>query len=314
MKSMTGFGRASGEVCGRRVAVTVQTVNHRTLDLVIRLPEPLRGCEAEVRERLTGRISRGRCEVIVVVSEEATEARRRLDPEAVRGWLEAARPLIDAGLVEPRLTLGDLLRAGSALATTADGEDAPVELPAILDLVGEAAKQAAGAREFEGERLARVVADRLAELDRGVDELEARRGEAVARAAAALKSRVEELAGQAGVSEERLAQEVAILVEKGDIAEELDRLRSHIAQFQLVMDADGLIGKRLDFLTQEISRELNTVSAKARDSEMLQRALDAKVVCEQLQRAGAECRVTRNQGIAASSSSSPPPRAAARRH
>lgn len=282
MKSMTGFGRASGEVCGRRVAVTVQTVNHRTLDLVIRLPEPLRGCEAEVRERLTGRISRGRCEVIVVVSEEATEARRRLDPEAVRGWLEAARPLIDAGLVEPRLTLGDLLRAGSALATTADGEDAPVELPAILDLVGEAAKQAAGAREFEGERLARVVADRLAELDRGVDELEARRGEAVARAAAALKSRVEELAGQAGVSEERLAQEVAILADRSDVREELDRLRAHLEQFRAVAAESEPLGRRLDFLVQEMFRELNTLGAKCRDAEMTRHALDAKVVCEQL--------------------------------
>ncbi len=282
MRSMTGFGRAGGEIRGRRVTATVQTVNHRNLDLVIRLPESLRGSEAEVRERLTGGISRGRCEVIVAISESGAAVRSKLDPDAVRAWLEIARPLLDAGLVEPHLTLGDLMRAGSAVGTTSDSEDVLTDLPAILELVSEAATQAVGARDFEGERLTRVLADRLVELDRSVDELEGRRGEAVARAASALRSRVAELAGQAGISEDRLAQEVAILADRLDVREELDRLRAHVEQFRAVAAEPESLGRRLDFLVQEMLRELNTLGAKCRDAEMTRHALDAKVICEQL--------------------------------
>jgi len=279
---MTVFGRASADHEGARLAVTVQTVNHRNLDLVIRLPEALRSAEPEVRELLSGRISRGRCEIQIVVSEADSSRRPRLDPIAVRAWLEAARPLVDAGLVEPRITLGDLARAGGALFGSPEPED-PVEvLPAVLDLVSQALGQALQAREFEGERLARVLADRLGELERGVDALEARRGEAVERAATALRARVAELAGASGVSPERLAQEVAILADRVDVREELDRLRAHVEQFRELAGAAEPLGRRLDFLVQEMLRELNTLGAKCRDVEMTRHALEAKVVCEQL--------------------------------
>lgn len=282
MRSMTGFGRASAEHAGSRLSVTVQTVNHRNLDLVIRLPEALRSAEPDVRELLSGRMSRGRCEVQVVLAESDSTRRPRLDANAVRAWLEAARPLVDAGLVEPRITLGDLARAGGALLGSPEPED-PIEvLPAILELVAEAVGQAVQAREFEGERLARVLAERLEELERGVDALEARRGDAVARAAAALSARIAELAGASGVTPERLAQEVAILADRADVREELDRLRAHVEQFREIAGASEPLGRRLDFLVQEMLRELNTLGAKCRDVEMTRHALEAKVVCEQM--------------------------------
>lgn len=282
MRSMTGFGRASAEHAGSRLSVTVQTVNHRNLDLVIRLPEALRSAEPDVRELLSGRMSRGRCEVQVGLAESDSTRRPRLDANAVRAWLEAARPLVDAGLVEPRITLGDLARAGGALLGSPEPED-PIEvLPAILELVAEAVGQAVQAREFEGERLARVLAERLEELERGVDALEARRGDAVARAAAALSARIAELAGASGVTPERLAQEVAILADRADVREELDRLRAHVEQFREIAGASEPLGRRLDFLVQEMLRELNTLGAKCRDVEMTRHALEAKVVCEQM--------------------------------
>lgn len=282
MRSMTGFGRASMDHDGSRLAVTVQTVNHRNLDLVIRLPEALRSAEPDVRELVSGRMSRGRCEVQVVLAESDSSRRPRLDANAVRAWLEAARPLVDAGLVEPRITLGDLARAGSALLGSPEPED-PIEvLPAMLELVEEAVGQAVQAREFEGERLARVLAERLEELERGVAALEARRGDAVARAGAALSARIAELAGASGVTPERLAQEVAILADRADVREELDRLRAHVEQFREIACASEPLGRRLDFLVQEMLRELNTLGAKCRDVEMTRHALEAKVVCEQM--------------------------------
>jgi len=282
MRSMTGFGRAAGDLGGAKVSVTVQTVNHRNLDLVIRLPESLRDAEPVLRELLGGSLARGRCEVQVVVKEDESTRRARLDPAAVRAWLEAARPLVDAGWVEPRITLGDLLRAGSIVLGSSEPEGADEGTAGVAALVGEALAQAVRAREFEGERLATVLGERLGELERFVAALEDRRGEAVSRAAGALRARITELAGSATVSEERLAQEVAILADRADVREELDRLRAHVDQFREISAGAGPLGRRLDFLVQEMLRELNTLGAKCRDVEMTRHALEAKVVCEQL--------------------------------
>jgi len=279
---MTGFGRAAGDLGGAKVSVTVQTVNHRNLDLVIRLPESLRDAEPVLRELLGGSLARGRCEVQVVVKEDESTRRARLDPAAVRAWLEAARPLVDAGWVEPRITLGDLLRAGSIVLGSSEPEGADEGTAGVAALVGEALAQAVRAREFEGERLATVLGERLGELERFVAALEDRRGEAVSRAAGALRARITELAGSATVSEERLAQEVAILADRADVREELDRLRAHVDQFREISAGAGPLGRRLDFLVQEMLRELNTLGAKCRDVEMTRHALEAKVVCEQL--------------------------------
>ncbi len=282
MRSMTGFGRASGELDGRRVSVTVQTVNHRNLDLVVRLPESLRGAEPAVRDRVARLIRRGRCEVSLVFSDDGAARRQRLDPVAVRAWLESARPLVDEGLVEPRVTLGDLLRGGAAL----DAGDAvaldPERITELLPTIDEAVAQAARAREFEGERLAAALAERRQALAVEVGRLEARREAAAARAVEALGARLRELAGEAGLSPERLAQETAVLADRLDVREELDRLRAHLEQLTEVEAEPGAIGRRLDFLVQELLRELNTLAAKCRDVEMIRHALDAKLLCEQM--------------------------------
>ncbi|MCB9378782.1 MAG: YicC family protein [Holophagales bacterium] len=282
MKSMTGFGRAASELGGVKVSATVQTVNHRNLDLVIRLPETLREAEPEIRELLASRLTRGRCETQVVVSENDASRRARLDPAAVRAWLEAARPLVDAGLVEPRITLGDLVRAGGTVLGSTEPDGVGESAAALVSLVGEALDQTVRAREFEGERLATVLGERMDELESWVEALEGRRADAVARASSALRARVAELAGSTTVSEERLAQEVAILADRADVREELDRLRAHVEQFREISAGAGPLGRRLDFLVQEMLRELNTLGAKCRDVEMTRHALEAKVVCEQM--------------------------------
>jgi len=279
---MTGFGRASGELDGRRVSVTVQTVNHRNLDLVVRLPEPLRGAEPAVRDRVVRLIHRGRCEVSLSFSEDGATRRQRLDPMVVRAWLESARPLVDEGLVEARVTLGDLLRGGAALDPGEAVALDPERIGELLPTIDEAVTQAARAREFEGERLAAALAERRQALVTEVGRLEARREAAAARAVEALRVRLRELAGEAGLTPERLAQETAVLADRLDVREELDRLRAHLEQLAEVEAEPGAIGRRLDFLVQELLRELNTLAAKCRDVEMIRHALDAKLLCEQM--------------------------------
>jgi len=280
---MTGFGQAQGETARRRIAVSLQTVNHRHLDLVLRLPEELRGRDGELRERLGRRLHRGRCELSVTLVPIAGERPAvQVDLAAVRALHEAVRPLVEEGRLEPRLTLGELLRA-SGLVQVAAPEPVGEEERALAErLVGEALDQAVAARAFEGERIRAILARGREDLSGRVGELEARRAEVAGRTFAQLRQRIEELVAGVGVAEERVVQEAALLADRADIREELDRLRAHLEQLAAVCAEEGAIGRRLDFLIQELMRELNTIGSKSRDVELTRRVVDAKAVCEQL--------------------------------
>ncbi|KAB2964053.1 MAG: YicC family protein [Thermoanaerobaculia bacterium] len=286
MKSMTGFAQATAEGEGRRIEVTVQGWNQRHLDAVLRLPEDLRGREPALRQRLGAAVQRGRCEVVVrSVSTGLPATRVRIDAAAVAALQAGAGDLVRDGLVDPRLTLGELLRA-PGLVVVESGELAWTEADsARLDAAfDQALVDFAMARAAEGGRLAAALERARGELASLTVALTARRGTAAARLGESLRARLAELLDPAGspVPEERLAQEIALLVDKGDIREELDRLAAHLDHFAEIATRDEAVGKRLEFLTQEILRELNTIGSKSRDVEMTRLVVDAKVICEQI--------------------------------
>jgi len=286
VRSMTGFAEAAEENGRRRVEVVVQGWNHRHLDVVIRLPEELRSRESEIRERIGARVRRGRCDLSVRVSALGPRgARVRIDQEAIRALYEEMGELIREGRVEPTLTLGDLLRQTQLAAI----EPEPIEwgeadLAMLLRVVDGALESFDGARRGEGARLAEVLERGRQELIALVARLEARREEASSGIGPTLRARLDELleGGVGSLPADRLAQEVALLIERGDVREEIDRLCAHLAHFAEAGAADGTVGKRLDFLAQEILRELNTLGAKSRDAEMTRLVVESKVVCEQL--------------------------------
>jgi uncharacterized protein (TIGR00255 family) len=281
---MTGFGQAAGETARQRLAVTVQTYNHRHLDLSLRLPESLRARESSLRERVAARLARGRCELsIQATTLDPLPPAVRVHAQAVHALLDALRPLVAEGVVEARLSVGDLLRMPALVEVAAPEETLTAAETALAErLVDEALGQAVAARAYEGERLAAALERGLGELRRRAARLAARRGEVVARLAESLRERVSELSTGTGVNEERLAQEVALLADRSDVREELDRLQAHLEQFAAVAAEPGPIGRRLDFLVQEILRELNTLGAKCRDVEMTRDVIEAKGACEQL--------------------------------
>lgn len=286
MRSMTGFAQVAAEIAERRVEVSVQAVNHRNLDLVFRLPEELRPLESELRRRVTGRVARGRCEVSIRWQPVAPRPPRiRISAEAVRAVRESARELVDHGLVEDRLTLGELLRLPQLIeieVAPVDWDDAARQR--LIELVEGTLAAFDAARSAEGARLGSALERLRGELSGHADELARRRDRIAGRIESSLRARLDELlpGGSAAVPPERLAQEIVLLAERSDVREELDRLRAHLDHFAQVAGDDGPVGKRLEFLTQEIQRELNTLGAKSRDAETTRRVVDAKVACEQL--------------------------------
>lgn len=284
MRSMTGFGQASGENARHAVTVTVRAVNHRFLELRLALGDDYRASEEALRALFAGELARGRIDAVVEVRPLAARAARvRVDREVVRAAHAAVEELFESGLVGEKLTAGDLLRLPEALAVDRDHDlwD-PADQALLIRVAGEALAQLVAAREAEGAALQAVLARRLDELAAVVETLTGLREATRAPAFESLRARLDELLGAAGVDPARLAQEAALLVERSDVAEELDRLGSHCRHFRELLAAPGAAGKRLDFLAQEIGRELNTVGAKCRDAAMTRAVLDGKLLCEQL--------------------------------
>jgi len=284
MRSMTGYGEASGENARYGIAVSVRAVNHRFLDVQLRIGEELRASEAALREAIAREVSRGRVEVRVelrpVVERKASV---QVNMGVIREAHVAVHQLVEAGLVQGGLTSGDLLRLPEAFRVelaAGDWTDEDEEL--LLRVARDAVAQLVTGRETEGANLAAAMEEKLRGVEEAVVRLDGLRGSAREDIAAALRRRLAELLASQPLDEARMAQEVALLVDRSDVSEEIDRLRSHLEHFRAVTREPGAAGKRLDFLTQEIFRELNTLGAKCRHADMTRVVLDAKVLCEQI--------------------------------
>ncbi len=284
MRSMTGFGQASGESERFRMTVTLRGVNHRFLDLSLRLRDELRRQEPALRELLSSKLWRGRVEASVeAVALASRDVQVAIDRDVAGAVRALADDLTAAGVISGELAFGDLLRLPEVVRLAIkDPEWTVADRDMLLRVTAEALGQMIEARTLEGEKLAAALAERIDGLRGLAGVLSERWQELPGELAAALRRRISELLAGDAVDQDRLAQEVAYLVDRSDVSEELDRLQSHLDHFRSIMSQDGSVGKRLDFLTQEILRELNTLGAKCRDSEMTRRVLDAKVLCEQL--------------------------------
>ena len=284
MHSMTGFGQASDENQRYRIHVTLRGVNHRYLDLMLRGLEKQRELEPAIRDLLGSRLARGRVEAGFDLAPVAPrQARVSVEEEAVRALRELCDGLAERGWISPRLDLGDLLRLPEVVKLeVGDPEWRDEDRELLLRLTGEAADQMVAARADEGARLRTVLEERCAALEELVVELRALRAGSSREMANQLEKRVVELLEGRLPDDGRVAQEVAFLVDRSDVAEELDRLGSHLEHLRAMLTRDGSIGRRLDFLAQEVFRELNTLAAKCRDSALTRVVVEGKSLCEQI--------------------------------
>lgn len=284
MRSMTGAGVAHASAEGWRCHVRLASVNHRFLDVVVRLPERLRGREPELRQLVAARLARGRVEVEVAIEPEGDRAvSLALDEAAVEALHQALGTLREKGWIAGELAAGDLLRLPSLLRFGSGDEGWGEGAERLLrDTVTAAMDALIAAREAEGERLREALEQRLEAFRALAQRLATRREALRQELLAGLRRRLATLAAEIPVAEERLAQEAALLVERSDVSEELDRLRAHLERFGELLAVTGPVGKQLDFLCQELQREVGTIGAKSRDLATTQDVLAAKLLCEQL--------------------------------
>jgi uncharacterized protein (TIGR00255 family) len=281
---MTGFGSAGLETESLRAVATARSLNHRYLDVSVQVPRRLQPIESEIRSAVARAVRRGRVEVSVSATvvddvEEGVVSSRPLVSSLVRSM----RDLQNEFGLEGGVSVSDVMRFPGAL----ERSGAPADVPdgvrtAVLGLVSQALEALEGMRRAEGERLLGELEHALGVIERSADAIERRAAETQVSREEALRARVRELVEDLGVEETRLYQEVVRAVERHDVAEELQRLRSHVAMTRELLGGEAPAGKRLDFLAQELMREANTMGSKSADAPSVQAVVALKSEIERL--------------------------------
>jgi uncharacterized protein (TIGR00255 family) len=280
IRSMTGFARRERQGPWGTLACEIRSVNHRYLELSLRLPEDLRGLEGDARQAVSAALRRGKVDVGVYLRGQPAQT----------GTLEINRALVDqlartardvAGMADSSLAAVsplELLRWPGVIREP-EKDLAPVQA-ATLELLHETVRELNESRAREGGRLREMLLGRCQSLQQTVAQLHERLPEIAARIRERVGERVAQLGGS--VDPARLEQELVLLAYKMDFAEELDRLGSHITETLQILDGKEPAGRRLDFLMQEFNREANTLSSKSQDTDTTRAAVDMKVLIEQM--------------------------------
>lgn len=287
INSMTGYGRAAGALSPRFFAtVAVKSVNHRYLETSVRLPEYLWELESSLRAVVSEQLARGKVDVTVRVQRMAqSEYSVRINSQIANAVLPQLHAIAEEHGIGWTMSGGDLLRVPDLLQVEAvDSDIEEGERDALIEVLRLALVAVAGMRAREGESLQADLETRLAAIEEHQRNLAGRRDDIRREAIASFQQRVQEIAGAAGVSvdPDRVAQEVVLMVEKGDVAEELTRLSAHREQFRAAIDGREPAGKKLDFLSQEMLREINTIGSKSRSVDIRTLVVELKAELERI--------------------------------
>ncbi len=288
--SMTGFGRSRFEVAGRTFDIEIRSVNHRHIDLRVRLPRFLAEGESLVKSMVQKGVGRGKVDVVIAPSSQSAEMSAasvvQVDEMLADRYLAAARSLARRGELETALDISTLMTLPGVTKLAEVSVESEELDKALRAGVQEALDAFVEMRAIEGGGLSREILGRLDTIENLVDSLSARAGQVLEVAKERLRKRTEQIRQETGLLDEaRLHQEIVIAADRLDITEELVRLRSHIEQFRAVLGSareEGPVGRRLDFLLQEFGREANTVGSKGSDASIAHQVVELKSEIERI--------------------------------
>jgi uncharacterized protein (TIGR00255 family) len=276
---MTGYASVARELPEGALNLELRAVNHRFLDVQIRMPEELRFVEPSLRELFSGRVARGKVECRLAYTQAVAGAARLELNEALTRQLLALNSQVQALLPDSEgLRVVDVLRWPGVLAANALPLDAMRDV--CTALARSALEEFNAFRAREGERLKAFLLDRAKQMEALVGTIAPRMPQVLAAYQERLAARLKEAIGSA--DDERIRQELTLFMTRNDVDEELSRLGTHLTEVRRVLDHGGTVGKRLDFLMQELNREANTLGSKAADNNLSQTAVELKVLIEQM--------------------------------
>ena len=283
IRSMTGYGRSEQIVDGRAVTVEIKSVNHRYFEFSCRTTRGYSFLEEKLKSFLQGRITRGKVDAYISVEAlESAQTQVLVNHSLAEGYVQALRELAERYGLRDDISVSTVSRYSDIFSVHKAPEDEEAVWNSVQQAAEEALKNFLAMREAEGERLRADVLSRAGTIMKLVDEIETRSPQTVAEYQERLRQKIQELLGDNTVDEQRLLTETAIFADKVAVAEETVRLRSHFRQMEEMMKTDAPIGRKLDFLVQEMNREANTIGSKAVDSKIAYLVVDIKAEIEKI--------------------------------
>ena len=281
MQSMTGYGRATLERDGRQMTIELKSVNHRFLDLAFRMPRNLMFLEDAARKAIGARLSRGHVDVFVTYRNLRTDARTVTVDRALFDAYAQALEALSGGALQDDRSLMAIARMPDVVTVVEAEEDRDAVTALMLEVLNQALDQLVAMRLREGEAMKRDLMEKTAAIEAMTAAIEARYPQTVEEYRRRLREAVVELMGQEP-DETRLLMEVALMADRSAIAEEIVRLNSHVQALRRLFEETVPIGRRIDFIVQELNRETNTISSKSQDIPITRLAVDMKAEIEKL--------------------------------
>jgi len=283
LKSMTGYGRAESSKGALEFIAEIRSVNNRYREIILRLPQSLQPSEDRIRSIVSSRLKRGRIELSIQIKDNGDKGLRlELNRPLVKAYVTILNELNkELGCKQP-IDISFFSQLKDAIIVKQDSVDLEKIWPDLKDVIDKALLSLDTMRINEGKALEKDFLERLNKIGRYIDEIRNRAKVIVESYSDKLRQRIHKLIKDIEIDKDRLMQEVAFMAERSDITEELIRVESHLEQFRNYMNQDDAIGRRLDFLLQEINREVNTIASKASDSFTSQLVVEIKAELEKL--------------------------------
>lgn len=282
MKSMTGFGRASLESNGKNYIIEIKTVNNKYSDITVKSPKRLGFMEDKIRKQIANRITRGKVEVSVSFFDFSNKSKNVvLNKEIAKEYIKQLREIADENNLSENISVVEIAKLPDILNSIDSDNDEEIASEA-LQCLNMALDSLIEMRKTEGENIKQDLLVRIERVQNLVDKIAENSKGIVEEYVSKLEKRVKEILKTDVVDENRIAQEAVIYADKTSIEEELTRLNSHIVQFKELVNSDGPVGKKLDFMIQEMNRETNTIGSKAGSGEITKAVIDLKVELEDI--------------------------------
>ena len=284
IRSMTGYGKQSLNVDGREYQIEIKSVNHRYLDINIKMPKTLSYLEETVKKEISEKIKRGKVDVFITYENNSKEGKNiTINKELAKLYIEQLKELAEEEKISSNIEVMEIAKFPDILTIKADEEDEKIKQE-IIQVTTEATNKIVEMKAIEGEKIAQDLLQRISKIENKIMEISSKSTGLIEEYVVKLEKRIQEILKTEEIDKSRIAQEVVIYADKCSIQEEITRLKSHIYQFRnlITNNQNETIGKKLDFIIQEMNRETNTIGSKENNLEITNGVIDIKTEIENI--------------------------------
>lgn len=279
---MTGYGKATLAIDSKEYQVEMKTINHRYADISVKMPRVLSYLEEDVKKEILKQVSRGKIEVFITYSNSSSENNEvKINTEIAKLYINELRNLAEAEGLQANIEVTEVAKFPDVLKIKSSNDDEKIK-EELLEVVKNATTNLVNMRSAEGEKIQIDLNNRINDIEVKTSEISKLSTGLIEEYVVKLENRIKELLKTEEIDKSRLAQEVVIYADKCSVEEEITRLKSHISQFRKMLENEGAIGKKIDFLIQEMNRETNTIGSKANNLEITNLVIEIKTQLEDI--------------------------------